>query len=113
MRMIKYKITSLLFVLSTILLTGCVDNIRMWDGFLDKAEGEDVDEELIFSKKVYTEYLVWQCYEGLYTPFKSCYTLNSGMMEGLSDLMHSELGWDDLGRLFYTGNLTAANANPG
>ncbi len=113
MKRVYYKVTSLLFALSTFLFMGCVDNIRMWDGFLDKAEGEDVNEELIFSKKVYTEYLVWQCYEGLYTPFKSCYTLNSGVMEGLSDLIHSELGWDDLGRLFYTGNLTAANANPG
>lgn len=93
--------------------TSCVDQIKVGDGFLEKAEGEDVNEDLIFSKKVYTEYLLWQCYEGLYSPFKGCYTLNSGVMEALSDVMHSELGWDDLGRMFYTGNLTAANANSG
>lgn len=91
----------------------CVDDFRVGDGFLDKAPGEDVDVDLIFSKKIYTENLVWQCYEGLYAPFKECYSLNAGVMETLSDIMHSELGWDDVGRMFYTGNLKATNANPG
>lgn len=113
MKKIKYIVSAILITFSASLFTGCVDQIKVGDGFLEKAEGEDVDEDLIFSKKVYTEYLLWQCYEGLYSPFKTCYTLNSGLMEGLSDIMHSELGWDDLGRMFYTGNLTAANANPG
>lgn len=113
MKKIKYIVSAILIVLSSSLFTGCVDQIRVGDGFLEKTEGEDVNEDLIFSKKVYTEYLLWQCYEGLYCPFKSCYTLNSGMMESMSDIMHSELGWDDLGRMFYTGNLTAANANSG
>lgn len=96
-----------------LLAAACVDDVEVGDGFLDKAKGEDVNEDLIFSKKVYTEYLLWQCYEGLYCPFKSSYTLNAGVMESLSDIMHSELGWDDIERMFYTGNLTAANANPG
>ena len=95
-----------------LLTISCVDDVKFGDNFLDKAKGEDVNEDLIFSKKVYTEYLLWQCYEGLYCPFKSCYSLNAGVMESLSDIMHSELGWDDIGRMFYTGNLTAANANP-
>ncbi len=113
MKNIKYILGTALIVVSSWALTGCVDDIKLGDSFLEKADGEDVNEELIFSKKVYTEYLLWQCYEGLYSPFKSCYTLNSGLMESLSDIMHSELGWDDVGRMFYTGNLTAANANPG
>lgn len=110
-----YQIIQKVFLLSCILMmqVACVDELKVGDGFLDKAKGEDVNEDLIFSKKVYTEYLLWQCYEGLYCPFKSCYTLNSGVMESLSDIMHSELGWDDIGRMFYTGNLRAANANPG
>lgn len=113
MKKIKYITCAACIAFATFSFTGCVDQIRVGDGFLEKAEGEDVNEDLIFSKKVYTEYLLWQCYEGLYSPFKSCYTLNSGLMESLSDIMHSELGWDDLGRMFYTGNLTATNANPG
>lgn len=111
MKKIKYIVSAVLIAFGVTLFTGCVDQIKVGDGFLEKAEGEDVDEDLIFSRKVYTEYLLWQCYEGLYSPFKGCYTLNSGVMEALSDIMHSELGWDDLGRMFYTGNLTAANAN--
>ena len=107
------KKKNLILMISIFLFAGCVDELKFADSFLEKAEGEDMNEEVIFSKKIYTEYLLWQCYEGLYTPFKSCYTLNAGSMESLGDLMHSELGWDDLGRLFYTGNLTAANANPG
>lgn len=113
MKIIKY-ILGTAFTISTFCgMTSCVDQIRVGDSFLEKSEGEDVNEDLIFSKKVYTEYLLWQCYEGLYSPFKGCYTLNSGVMEALSDIMHSELGWDELGRMFYTGNLTAVNANPG
>lgn len=102
-----------LYAVATMFTVSCVDDLHVGDGFLEKASGEDVDEELIFSKKVYTEYLLWQCYEGLYAPFKSCYTLNSGVMEGISDLIHSELGWDELGRIHYPGTQTAANANPG
>lgn len=113
MKNIKYILGTALIAVGSLTLTGCVDDIKMGDSFLEKAEGEDVNEDLIFSKKVYTEYLVWQCYEGLYSPFKNCYTLNAGIMESLSDIMHSELGWDDIGRMFYTGNLTAANANSG
>lgn len=109
---IKNIISAVLLGACTIGWTSCVDQLNVGDGFLEKAEGEDVNEDLIFSKKVYTEYLLWQCYEGLYHPFKICYSLNSGVMESLSDVMHSELGWDDIGRLFYTGNLSAANANP-
>lgn len=114
MKKINYIVVGLfLLVIGSFSLSSCVDEIKFGGSFLEKAEGEDVNEDLIFSKKVYTEYLLWQCYEGLYMPFKNCYTLNSGLMEGLSDLIHSELGWDDLARMFYTGNLTAANANPG
>lgn len=113
MKKLTYYAAALLLAGGLLTTTSCVDQIRVGDGFLEKAEGEDVNEDLIFSSKVYTEYLLWQCYEGLYAPFKSCYTLNSGVMEALSDIMHSELGWDDIGRMFYTGTLTAANANSG
>ena len=113
MKKLTYYAAALLLAGGLLTTTSCVDQIRVGDGFLEKAEGEDVNEDLIFSSKVYTEYLLWQCYEGLYSPFKGCYTLNSGVMESLSDIMHSELGWDDVGRMFYTGNLTAANANSG
>ena len=113
MKKLTYYAAALLLAGGLLTTTSCVDQIRVGDGFLEKAEGEDVNEDLIFSSKVYTEYLLWQCYEGLYSPFKGCYTLNSGVMESLSDIMHSELGWDDIGRMFYTGNLTAANANSG
>lgn len=90
----------------------CVDELKFGNSFLEKAPGEDVDEDLIFSKKVYTEYLLWQCYEGLFSPFKLCYVGN-GQNETMSDIMHSELGWDTMARLHYPGTLTAANANPG
>lgn len=113
MKKITYILNVLLLAAGSLHFTGCVDEIKFGDSFLEKAEGEDVNEDLIFSKKIYTEYLLWQCYEGLYAPFKSCYTLNSGVMEGLSDLIHSELGWDELGRMHYPGNVKAADANPG
>ena len=113
MKKLTYYAAALLLAGGLLTTTSCVDQIRVGDGFLEKAEGEDVNEDLIFSSKVYTEYLLWQCYEGLYSPFKGCYTLNSGIMEALSDILHSELGWDENCRMHYTGNMTAANANSG
>ena len=113
MKKLTYYAAALLLAGGLLTTTSCVDQIRVGDGFLEKAEGEDVNEDLIFSSKVYTEYLLWQCYEGLYSPFKGCYTLNSGVMEALSDILHSELGWDENCRMHYTGNMTAANANSG
>ncbi len=110
---LKYTIATIICAVAAMFTVSCVDDFRVGDGSLEKAPGEDMDEEQIFSKKVYTEYLLWQCYEGMYAPFKNCYSLNSGVMEGLSDIMHSELGWDELGRIHYPGTQTAANANPG
>ena len=86
MKKLKYIIGAVIIAFGASMFSGCVDQIKVGDGFLEKAEGEDVDEDLIFSRKVYTEYLLWQCYEGLYSPFKNCYTLNAGLMEGLSDI---------------------------
>ena len=113
MKKLYINIITALLTAMPLICTSCVDDVKVGDAFLDKAKGEDVNQDLIFSKKVYTEYLLWQCYEGLYCPFKNCYSLNAGVMESLSDIMHSELGWDDVGREFYTGHLSAANANPG
>lgn len=113
MKKLTYMIPAFCLALGSIAMTSCVDEIKVGDSFLDKAKGEDVNQDLIFSKKVYTDYLLWQCYEGLYSPFKNSYNLNSGVMEALSDVMHSNLGWDENGRVHYTGTQTAANANPG
>ena len=98
MKNIYINIITALLTAMPLICTSCVDDVKVGDAFLDKAKGEDVNQDLIFSKKVYTEYLLWQCYEGLYCPFKNCYSLNAGVMESLSDIMHSELGWDDVGR---------------
>lgn len=113
MKNLRNSIWAVVLAAGSLTFTGCVDQIKLGDSFLEKANGEDVNVDLIFSAKVYTEYLVWQCYEGLYHPFKGCYTLNSGVMEGLSDLIHSELGWDELARVQYTGIQKASDANPG
>ena len=102
----------LLLTIISFVGVACVDEIKFGNAFLEKAPGEDVNEDVIFSKKVYTDYLLWQCYEGLFTPFKNCYAGN-GQFETLSDIMHSEEGWDSMGRFHYTGVLSASNANPG
>ena len=101
----------LLLTIISFVGVACVDEIKFGNAFLEKAPGEDVNEDVIFSKKVYTDYLLWQCYEGLFTPFKNCYAGN-GQFETLSDIMHSEEGWDSMGRFHYTGVLSASNANP-
>ena len=81
----------LLLTIISFVGVACVDEIKFGNAFLEKAPGEDVNEDVIFSKKVYTDYLLWQCYEGLFTPFKNCYAGN-GQFETLSDIMHSEEG---------------------
>ena len=59
----------LLLTIISFVGVACVDEIKFGNAFLEKAPGEDVNEDVIFSKKVYTDYLLWQCYEGLFTPF--------------------------------------------
>jgi len=46
-----YQIIQKVLLLSCILMTqvACVDELKVGDGFLDKAKGEDVNEDLIFS----------------------------------------------------------------
>lgn len=59
MKKLSYYAAALLLAGSLLTITSsCVDQIRVGDGFLEKAEGEDVNEDLIFSSKVYTEYLL-------------------------------------------------------
>ena len=72
MKKIYINIITALLTTMPLICTSCVDDVKVGDAFLDKAKGEDVNQDLIFSKKVYTEYLLWQCYEGLYCPFKNC-----------------------------------------
>ena len=73
----------LLLTIISFVGVACVDEIKFGNAFLEKAPGEDVNEDVIFSKKVYTDYLLWQCYEGLFTPFKNCYAGN-GTLWGVS-----------------------------
>ena len=59
MKKLTYYAAALLLAGGLLTTTSCVDQIRVGDGFLEKAEGQDVNEDLIFSSKVYTEYLLW------------------------------------------------------
>lgn len=112
MKYLKHIRNIALFVGLSVCSIGCVDEIKFGNSFLEKAPGEDVNEDVIFSKKIYTEYLLWQCYEGIYHPFKDCYAA-IGQLESMSDIMHSNMGWDIMGRWYYPGTTAAANANPG
>ena len=44
----------LLLTIISFVGVACVDEIKFGNAFLEKAPGEDVNEDVIFSKKVYT-----------------------------------------------------------
>lgn len=46
----------LLLTIISFVGVACVDEIKFGNAFLEKAPGEDVNEDVIFSKKVYTDY---------------------------------------------------------
>ncbi len=95
------------------LLTSCVDEFKVGDGFLEKAPGVSMNEDSVFGRAEYARAYLWEAYGKLYHPFSSNvrYNIGDNPMDALSDVIQSRLGWGDVKEVWYPGNYNAAYAS--
>ncbi|WP_276815953.1 RagB/SusD family nutrient uptake outer membrane protein [Segatella maculosa] len=105
-------------LLGAVLLLGasvasCTDQIKFGDAFLDKAPGNDVTKDTVFNNPEYTRNFLWSCYGKLHYGLPYCWTggeaqgMNTGVIDALSDCIHSHCDWDEVNRQYYAGAYTA------
>ncbi|MDE6497737.1 MAG: RagB/SusD family nutrient uptake outer membrane protein [Muribaculaceae bacterium] len=111
----KHKINRLLVgcVLGAAAMTACVDDIALGDSFLEKAPGVDVTIDTVFSKAEYAKMFLWESYKGLYDGFSDNNTINSGMPEAISDIVHCNIGWISVVSQYYSGMQTESGNDNG
>lgn len=115
--MTKYRKTGLkaflpLFLFTFLLLGGCTDTWKFGDAFLDKAPGGDITKDTVFNNAEYTRNFLWSCYAKMRygLPFLwegSRQGINIGIIDALSDEVHSHVDWDGVNLQYYSGAYSA------
>ncbi|WP_461641991.1 RagB/SusD family nutrient uptake outer membrane protein [Labilibaculum euxinus] len=110
MKNIKLLLVS--FVIGTLTVVSCVDDVTVGDDFLEKQPGVDVTQDTIFSNAEYSRRFLWNTYSKLYYGLPVYWNsidnkMNMGMFETLSDCWHSHLSWDGVNRSYYSGSYSA------
>lgn len=85
------SIKALLWVLLVGMITGCED-FKLGNAFLEKAPGDDVDIDVVFSNKKYADQVLNQAYRSLpdYLPMESRgYRGNWGNTDGVTDICYN------------------------
>ncbi|MEG1403579.1 RagB/SusD family nutrient uptake outer membrane protein [Bacteroides sp.] len=107
----QYFMGMAIIVMLTSMLTGCQD-LKFGDDSLAKAPGGgDTDIDLIYSNAQYARRALWEAYSTL------PYGVNAGntdklgwdILECITDLNHSCLGWDGCGSVIYYGGAYTAD----
>lgn len=104
--------------IGSVLLVGisassCTDGIKFGDSFLEKAPGSDVSKDTVFNNPEYTRNFLWTCYAKLHYGLPYCWTggeaqaMNTGVIDALSDCIHSHCDWDGVNRMYYSGAYSA------
>lgn len=94
-------------------LSSCVDAWKFGDAFLDKAPGGDVTKDTIFNNAEYTRDFLWSCYAKQHYGLPFCWVgheaqgMNTGIIDALSDEVHSHCDWDGVNRMYYSGAYSA------
>ena len=96
----------LALVMSTGILTACVDDINVGNAFLEKAPGVDVNIDTVFSKAEYARNFLWSAYGQLYCTYTSGNMMNGAPIDVLSDSYHCYVGWGGPIQSYYPGGLT-------
>lgn len=93
-------------------MISCVDEFAVGDDFLEKQPGVDVTIDTIFSKSQYAEMFLWETYKYMNNGHSTYNCMNSVMVEALSDVVHSALGWGGVATTYYSGlHSEAGNGN--
>ena len=100
---VAVRVITILFPLSTFLVSACVDDINVGNAFLEKAPGVDVNIDTVFSKAEYTRNFLWSAYGQLYCTYTAG---NGAPIDVLSDSYHCYVGWGGPIQSYYPGGLT-------
>ncbi|MCR5238619.1 MAG: RagB/SusD family nutrient uptake outer membrane protein [Prevotella sp.] len=100
------RVITILFPLSTFLVSACVDEINVGNAFLEKAPGVDVNIDTVFSKAEYTRNFLWSAYGQLYCTYTAGNMMNGAPIDVLSDSYHCYVGWGGPIQSYYPGGLT-------
>lgn len=92
-------------------LASCVDDIKVGDGFLEKAPGVDLDVNAIFSKTESAEYFLWNLYNRIHNPHTYGTRLNTTPSESITDLFHDYSGWGGAPAEYYSGSIQPGSGN--
>lgn len=104
---------ALALALFAISFTSCTDEWKFGDAFLEKAPGGDVTKDTIFNNAEYTRNFLWSCYAKQHYGLPFCWLghaaqgMNTGIIDALSDEVHSHCDWDGVNRLYYSGAYSA------
>ena len=103
---VAVRVVTILFPLSTFLVSACVDEINVGNAFLEKAPGVDVNIDTVFSKAEYTRNFLWSAYGQLYCTYTAGNMMNGAPIDVLSDSYHCYVGWGGPIQSYYPGGLT-------
>lgn len=113
---LKHIFLGAIALLALSVTSGCVDEVKFGNSFLEKAPGGDVTKDTIFNNAEYTRDFLWNTYSKLYYGLPYYWDggvgvkMNTGVFEALSDSWHSHNSWDEVNRQFYSGTYLPGNA---
>lgn len=104
----KKKLNNILFlgILSTFMVSACVDRLAIGDAFLEKAPGVEVNIDSVFSNAEYTRNFLWSAYGQLYCTYTSGNMMNGAPIDVLSDSYQCYVSWGGPMQSYYPGLLT-------
>ncbi len=111
----KHILVSIFGIITITVMSGCVDDVKFGDSFLEKAPGGDVTKDTIFNNAEYTRDFLWNTYSKLYygLPYNwggsEAVKMNTGVFEALSDCWHSHNSWDEVNRQYYSATYIPGN----
>lgn len=98
-----------------IMATMACEEIKFGNEFLEKEPSVDVSIDTIFSTSEYAQRFLWKAYTtlpyGLNLNWGNRNKLGMDVLESLSDLSHSYLGWGGVNQLYYSGAYNAGVEN--
>ena len=98
-------------------VTGCTEQIKFGDSFIEKTPGGDVTIDTIFNSAEYTQQFLTGIYKNQYygLPFKAgdgnSHSYFSGQIEAMSDCWHNPTSKVAIYNLVYDDYMTAASSN--
>lgn len=108
----------IIFLAAGFFLTLGCEKLPVGNAFLSKAPGVDVTQDTVFSTLDFAERFLWNAY--FYLPYGLDQTetglgmkMEHELLQDITDLSNSKMGWGGVSGLYYSGTYTAASENGG